>query len=144
MCGEDMGEALRLWASAGATPCEQRRPRSLPPAALPESGDPHLDSAALMLQSANALLRGAVSAEPSSDALATLARLPSVVPDQDVPDQQECHVCLLPMRAGETLVTLPCFHLYHRDCIQRWLTVQRTCPVCKHDPASCAEPAPNT
>jgi hypothetical protein len=103
-------------------------------AMLPDSGEAHLDSAALMLHSANALLRDAAAAsEPSAELLAVLAKLPSTTLEEDLPGGQECQICLLQMRAGEELLTLPCFHRYHRACIQRWLTVQRTCPVCKHD-----------
>ena len=113
-----------------------------PSAVLPDSGEPWQDGAVLMLHSANALLRdAAASSEPSAELLATVARLPSTTLEEDMPNGQECQICLVRMRAGEEVLTLPCFHLYHRDCIQRWLAVQRTCPVCKYDVAADRPPS---
>ena len=42
-------------------------------------------------------------------------------------------VCLGAFRAGDELLSLPCCHAYHRECIIRWLRSQTTCPVCKND-----------
>jgi hypothetical protein len=43
-----------------------------------------------------------------------------------------CMVCLSEYEAGEVLRTLPCFHTYHRDCIDTWLKDSNKCPVCKN------------
>merc|ERR1711898_22393 len=32
---------------------------------------------------------------------------------------------------GSDVVTLPCGHEYHFECIQPWLSTQRSCPVCR-------------
>ncbi|KAJ1259446.1 hypothetical protein BS78_10G155800, partial [Paspalum vaginatum] len=35
---------------------------------------------------------------------------------------------------GEMLRRLPvCMHVYHVDCIDRWLAAHRTCPLCRSD-----------
>ena len=45
----------------------------------------------------------------------------------------ECCVCLSRIRAGEATRRLqPCRHAFHRDCVDRWLTLcKRTCPLCR-------------
>lgn len=50
-----------------------------------------------------------------------------------------CAVCLEDAVAGEELVTLPCAHAFHANCIQRWLAASQTCPVCKR---LCVPPQP--
>ncbi|GJN38557.1 hypothetical protein PR202_gb27612 [Eleusine coracana subsp. coracana] len=44
----------------------------------------------------------------------------------------ECSVCLGTVREGEMVRRLPaCLHVYHVECIDRWLAAHRTCPVCR-------------
>lgn len=44
----------------------------------------------------------------------------------------ECAVCLCEYAQGEPLVSLPaCGHLFHRACVERWLTTSRECPKCR-------------
>lgn len=49
--------------------------------------------------------------------------------------QVECVVCLEEYVDGESQVmSLPCGHEFHADCITPWLTTRRrTCPICKGD-----------
>lgn len=47
--------------------------------------------------------------------------------------QHKCVVCLESFEAQEELRVLPCFHRYHRACIDAWLARNRHCPICKHD-----------
>jgi len=47
-------------------------------------------------------------------------------------DQTNCPVCLGGFEKGETLKSLPaCVHFFHQDCIDTWLLVGHSCPVCK-------------
>jgi hypothetical protein len=45
---------------------------------------------------------------------------------------ENCTICLSDYEEGETLRTLPCFHIFHKDCIDDWLKQSKVCPVCKY------------
>eukprot|EP00742_Colponemidia_sp_Colp-10_P005196 GILJ01005550.1.p1 GENE.GILJ01005550.1~~GILJ01005550.1.p1 ORF type:complete len:428 (-),score=63.06 GILJ01005550.1:156-1439(-) len=42
----------------------------------------------------------------------------------------DCSVCQCELMEGDGVRTLPCSHIYHRGCIDRWLHVKKTCPLC--------------
>ena len=44
-----------------------------------------------------------------------------------------CSVCLSRVEDGESVKTLRCKHVYHPQCIDRWLERSTMCPVCKRD-----------
>lgn len=41
-----------------------------------------------------------------------------------------CAVCLDNFLIGQEILTLPCFHFFHCNCISKWLKVKRICPIC--------------
>jgi len=41
-----------------------------------------------------------------------------------------CAICKEDYRQNEKLRTLQCFHSFHCNCIDRWLSTKKTCPVC--------------
>ncbi|AQL03769.1 Putative RING zinc finger domain superfamily protein [Zea mays] len=44
----------------------------------------------------------------------------------------ECAVCLGAVKEGEMVRQLAaCMHVYHVECIDRWLVAHHTCPVCR-------------
>ncbi|XP_009602922.1 E3 ubiquitin-protein ligase ATL41-like [Nicotiana tomentosiformis] len=44
----------------------------------------------------------------------------------------ECTICLSVLEDGETARTLPnCNHIFHSECIDKWLVSQSTCPICR-------------
>lgn len=45
--------------------------------------------------------------------------------------QDACAVCLDGFEANTLMRTLACEHVYHKDCIDPWLTDHGTCPLCK-------------
>lgn len=46
-------------------------------------------------------------------------------------NQTNCPVCLCEFTEGERLKSTPCIHFYHKECIDRWLMVGNSCPLCK-------------
>lgn len=43
----------------------------------------------------------------------------------------QCAVCLRHLEKGEEARSLPCQHIFHRICIDSWLSKSRQCPVCR-------------
>ncbi|XP_051145358.1 E3 ubiquitin-protein ligase At1g63170-like isoform X2 [Andrographis paniculata] len=50
-----------------------------------------------------------------------------VIPSEDA----ECCICLCSYDDGAELRELPCTHHFHSTCIDKWLYINATCPLCK-------------
>ncbi|KAK1292537.1 E3 ubiquitin ligase BIG BROTHER [Acorus calamus] len=48
-------------------------------------------------------------------------------------EEEVCPVCLQRLVIGEEIKRMPCGHLFHGECIFRWLERSRTCPMCRFD-----------
>jgi hypothetical protein len=46
-------------------------------------------------------------------------------------EQTKCLICLEQFGDGDDVKTLPCLHIYHQQCVERWLSTDNSCPVCK-------------
>tara|TARA_Y100000992_G_scaffold256464_1_gene189974 strand:- start:3301 stop:3633 length:333 start_codon:yes stop_codon:yes gene_type:complete len=46
----------------------------------------------------------------------------------------ECAVCLDAFRTRQHCRFLPCGHVFHKGCIDRWLRRRQWCPVCRAGP----------
>ncbi|KAK9927306.1 hypothetical protein M0R45_024496 [Rubus argutus] len=49
------------------------------------------------------------------------------------PEDAECCICLSSYDDGVELRQLPCGHHFHCSCIDKWLFINATCPLCKYN-----------
>ncbi|KAF1892405.1 hypothetical protein Lal_00010870 [Lupinus albus] len=49
----------------------------------------------------------------------------------NVPELEDCAVCLEPLEDSESLIHLPCKHRFHSSCLKPWLDKKSHCPCCR-------------
>lgn len=77
---------------------------------------------------------------PATPASARSSRLNNAVPTRRFPSIVECPFCLCDFENGDTVMELPCGHLFHDEEVRGWLEGQKgVCPVCR---TSVLNPAP--
>lgn len=57
-------------------------------------------------------------------------------------DLGTCNICLEDFKEGELKKTLACPnhpHCFHKDCIDKWLKLVASCPICKNDVGMCKQ-----
>ncbi|GFO46385.1 E3 ubiquitin-protein ligase rnf115-like [Plakobranchus ocellatus] len=60
--------------------------------------------------------------------------LPRVIIDQSHVDATlQCSICMEDFEVATEVRKLPCDHMYHTECIVKWLEMHGTCPVCRKD-----------
>ena len=45
---------------------------------------------------------------------------------------KKCVICLEHFNNGDKIISLPCVHIYHSDCIKKWLLENNFCSICKY------------
>jgi len=88
-----------------------------------ESSEQPVGAAARPLAQAAAPTAGTKSSTANADNVAT--------PDDAGADDEICSVCLSAYDAPDVLIRLPCNHLFHENCISRWLQQDGSCPQCR-------------
>merc|ERR1711964_618686 len=53
---------------------------------------------------------------------------------KETPDER-CSICQYDFEKGETVRVLGCKHRFHKDCVDKWLPINCSCPVCRKHPA---------
>ncbi|CAK8568694.1 unnamed protein product [Lathyrus sativus] len=44
-----------------------------------------------------------------------------------------CCICIANYENDDELRELPCLHLFHKDCVDKWLKINALCPLCKRE-----------
>lgn len=44
-----------------------------------------------------------------------------------------CAVCMASFEEDQMLRVAPCSHTFHKQCLDRWLRTNRSCPLCRHE-----------
>lgn len=74
-----------------------------------------------------------------------LDKLPTTTPPQQVLDANEsCIICFETYKPDDQCKKLPCEHLFHTDCISKWLSMHGNCPICRDDLSKKYNPASNS
>ncbi|WCJ37289.1 RING/U-box superfamily protein [Euphorbia peplus] len=47
--------------------------------------------------------------------------------------EEECRICLEGMEEGGFGMSMPCDHVFHVDCILKWLQKSHSCPLCRFE-----------
>ena len=69
----------------------------------------------------------------------TIAGLPSVnykTGSDQHGSNDSCVICRVDYEDDESLTVLSCKHLYHPECINNWLKINKVCPVCSTEVSS--------
>ena len=51
--------------------------------------------------------------------------------DQGKLEKPTCCICLVPMKIGDDIVLLKCQHLFHFNCLEKWIETKEVCPFCR-------------
>ncbi|XP_065865064.1 putative RING-H2 finger protein ATL69 [Euphorbia lathyris] len=61
------------------------------------------------------------------------------------PNNGPCSICLSDYQAKDIIRYIPdCHHCFHADCIDEWLRMNATCPLCRNSPAPSTRSTPVT
>ena len=47
-------------------------------------------------------------------------------------NNKNCVICLEDFVIGDRIISLPCIHIFHADCIKNWFIIDKSCPICKY------------
>lgn len=46
--------------------------------------------------------------------------------------EPSCSICMEDFKVGDSLRMLPCKHDFHKECVDKWLSFNPTCPLCRN------------
>lgn len=65
----------------------------------------------------------------SKEAIASLKKLKGS--SDNVKNNERCSICLESFEEDDDVSRMPCDHIYHENCIVKWLKTNHTCPLCR-------------
>ncbi|CAI0448002.1 unnamed protein product [Linum tenue] len=63
---------------------------------------------------------------------ASIEAMPTVEIGGEGGIEGECVICLEEWKVGEVVKEMPCKHRFHGGCVEKWLGIHGSCPVCRH------------
>ncbi|KAF3606430.1 hypothetical protein DY000_02045107 [Brassica cretica] len=76
---------------------------------------------------------GGDEAQGNTEGIMTECGTDSPVEHTLLQEDAECCICLCAYEDGSELRELPCGHHFHCACVDKWLYINATCPLCKYD-----------
>ncbi|KAG6427116.1 hypothetical protein SASPL_111356 [Salvia splendens] len=70
---------------------------------------------------------------PASKAAIEALETVEVVDGEEEEEGDQCVICLEQWEAGEKAKRMPCKHRFHGECIEKWLRIHGSCPVCRYE-----------
>ena len=52
--------------------------------------------------------------------------------EAEVKEQNMCIVCMEEFKRSSTCKEMPCKHIFHSRCLDKWLLTNANCPICRH------------
>ena len=46
-------------------------------------------------------------------------------------EKRKCLICLEYFKNNDDSIGLPCIHIFHSECIKKWMRQRNSCPICK-------------
>ncbi len=68
--------------------------------------------------------------------------IPQNIPQEVV--EITCNICQAPIRQSDPVMTTPCSHTFHFQCLRPWLAEHSTCPNCRRDMNAQRPPTPDS
>ena len=47
--------------------------------------------------------------------------------------EEKCPICLKKFKGVDIIKEFPCKHIFHKNCLLRWIKNSNICPLCKYD-----------
>ncbi|PON94750.1 43kDa postsynaptic protein [Trema orientale] len=73
------------------------------------------------------------SAPAAKSAVEALEKLIHEYDGVESSDELLCVICLEDILTGSRLIRFPCSHVFHEDCVLRWLESSHNCPLCRFE-----------
>ena len=56
-----------------------------------------------------------------------------IISEVEVENLGGCGICFEDFRNGEQVYDVPCYHVYHMNCIESWWKIEANCPTCRSE-----------